>query len=195
MSIELPATPTARAALDVATRFCPPALLNHSVRSYLWGVAYADAHSIAYDDELYFVSAMLHDIGLTAAFDSHTVPFEEAGGSFAWAFGMAAGWSADRSARADEIIVRHMRKDVPAVEDPESHLLQAATSWDVAGRRAAEFPMALRAEVLEAYPRLDFGARFLELFKDQTERKPGSAAAKATTSGIAAVISANPLDH
>ncbi|WP_212829699.1 HD domain-containing protein [Catellatospora sp. TT07R-123] len=195
MSIGLPTTPTARAALDVATRFCSPALLNHSVRSYLWGVAYANAHDVAFDDELYFVSAMLHDIGLTTPFDSHTVPFEEAGGHLAWAFGIAAGWPADRSARADEIIVRHMRKDVPATEDPESHLLQVATSWDVSGRRATEFPTALRAEVLEAYPRLDFGAQFVELFKDQTERKPGSAAAQATNGGIAARISANPLDH
>jgi hypothetical protein len=47
----------------VATRFCSPALLNHSVRSYLWGVTYGIAHGIAFDDELYYVSALLHDIG------------------------------------------------------------------------------------------------------------------------------------
>jgi hypothetical protein len=194
MSITIPVTPAARAASEVAARFCSPALLNHSIRAYLWGVSYARAHGVDFDDELYFVSSMLHDIGLTAAFDSHTVPFEEAGGHLAWVFGAAAGWPADRCARVDEIIVLHMREDVPAAEDPESHLLQVATSWDVSGRRAEEFPPALRAQVLAAYPRLGFGAEFVELFAGQAARKPGSAAAEATTSGIASRIEANPLE-
>lgn len=55
--------------------------------------------------------------------------------------------------------------------------------------------MALRSEVLRAYPRLGFGAEFLELFSEQTARKPGSAAAEATNGGIASRIAANPLDH
>ena len=46
----------------------------------LVGAMYGAAHGIAFDDELYYVSALLHDIGLTDAFDSHRVPFEEAGG-------------------------------------------------------------------------------------------------------------------
>ncbi len=74
-----PQTPAAKAALSVATRFYSPALLNHCVRSYLWGAAYAGAHAIAFDDELYYVSAMLHDIALTDPFDSHKIAFEEAG--------------------------------------------------------------------------------------------------------------------
>ena len=95
---EFPQTPTATAALAVATRFYTPALLNHCVRSYLWGTMYGAAHGITYDDELLYVSAMLHDIGLTDAFDSHRLPFEEAGGELAWVFGVAAGWPADRAA-------------------------------------------------------------------------------------------------
>jgi hypothetical protein len=84
----------------VATRFYSPALLNHCVRSYLWGTMYGTAHEIAFDDELYYVSALLHDIGLTEAFDSHRLPFENAGGHLAWVFGVAAGWSEERATRA-----------------------------------------------------------------------------------------------
>ena len=36
----VPKTPAADAALSVATRFCSPALLNHSLRCYLWGAMY-----------------------------------------------------------------------------------------------------------------------------------------------------------
>ncbi|HZE34716.1 MAG TPA: HD domain-containing protein, partial [Actinoallomurus sp.] len=98
-----PGTPAAAAALSVATRFFSPAVLNHSVRSYLWGAMYGTAHGIVFDDELYYVSALLHDIGLTEAFDSHTMPFEEAGAQLAWVLGVAAGWPAKRAARASEI--------------------------------------------------------------------------------------------
>lgn len=189
-----PETPTAVAALSVATRYCSPALLNHCVRSYLWGAMYGRAHGITFDDELYYVSALLHDIGLTEAFDSHRLPFEDAGGHLAWVFGIAAGWPADRAARVEKIIVLHMRDDVSPAADPEAHLLQIATSWEVVGRRPEEFPPETSAEMLARYPRLGFGAEFLACFKDQARRKPGSAAAASVDKDVAGRIGANPLE-
>lgn len=189
-----PQTPAATNALSVATRFYSPALLNHCVRSYLWGTVYAASHAIAYDDELYYVSALLHDIGLTAPFDSHRVSFEEAGGDLAWVFGVAAGWTEERAARAMKIIVLHMRDDVPADVDPESHLLQVATSWDVSGRQPEDFSAEVRAETLARYPRLGFGGEFLACFEDQARRKPDGATAALVASGAAGRIKANPLD-
>jgi hypothetical protein len=194
MSINLATTSAAQAALEVATRFYSPALLNHSIRAYLWGVSYGARHGVVFDDELYFVSAVLHDIGLTAEFDSHTRPFEEARGHLAWVIGTADGWPRERCRRAEEIIVQHMRARVPATEDPESHLLQIAAGWDVAGHHATEFPMELRAEVLGSYPRLGFSPEFLMLSKDQAARKPDSAAAAKIHNDLASRIAANPLD-
>jgi HD domain len=189
-----PVTPAAEAALSVASRFCSPALLNHCIRSYLWGAMYGTAHGIAFDHELYYVAALLHDIGLTEAFDSHRLPFEEAGGQLAWVFGVAAGWPAERAARVSEIIVLHMRDEVAPADDPESHLLQVATNWEVAGRRPEEFPPDARAQMLARYPRLGFGAEFLACFEDQARRKPGSAAAAAVDKNAAGRIAANPLE-
>ncbi len=189
-----PQTPAAEAALAVANRFYSPALLNHCVRSYLWGTMYATEHRIAFDDELYYVSALLHDIGLTDAFDSHTLAFKDAGGDLAWVFGIAAGWPAGLAARAAEIIVLHMRDDVSAAVDPESHILQVATSWEVVGRRPGEFPPEARANMLARYPRRGFGAEFTACFQDQARRKPASAAAASMANDGAARIAANPLD-
>jgi hypothetical protein len=91
-----PQTSAATAALSVAARFYSPALLNHCVRSYLWGTSYASAHGISFDDELYYVSALVHDVGLTDPFDSHRVPFEEAGGDVAWVYWLGCGRTATR---------------------------------------------------------------------------------------------------
>jgi HD domain len=189
-----PQTPAATAALSVAARFYSPALLNHCVRSYLWGAMYGAVHGIAFDDELYYVAALLHDIALTDPFDSHRVAFEEAGGDLAWVFGVAAGWPASRAARAAEIIGLHMRDDISSEADPESHMLQVATGWDVAGRRPEEFPVDARAEVLARYPRQGFGDEFLACFEDQARRKPSSAGAASIANNGARRIKANPLD-
>jgi hypothetical protein len=191
----LPDTPAAAAALEVSAKYCSPALLNHSVRSYLWGRTYAAAQAFDFDAELLCVASLLHDIGLTEVFDSHTVAFEDAGGQLSWVFGAAAGWPATRRNRVAEIIILHMRDMVAASEDPESHLLQVATSFDVSGRYAEHFPEEARIEVLARYPRLDFRAEFLDLCTRQAKRKPGSAAAELIQAGLATRIAANPLDR
>ncbi|WP_406512488.1 HD domain-containing protein [Streptomyces sp. NBC_00161] len=188
-------TASGRAALEIAAEYADASLLNHSVRSYAFGAQYAARHGLSYDEELFYVSALVHDLGLTAPFDSHTLPFEEAGGHVARVLTAGLGWPADRRARAQEVIVLHMRDDVTAAEDVESHLLQVGTSADVSGLRVAEFEAAFTAELLEAYPRLGFGASFLALVEDQAVRKPDCAAASYVAGGAAQRIGANPLDQ
>src|SRR3954451_7966276 len=122
-----PENSTARAALEVAAAYCSPALLNHCLRSHIWAASYGISYGIDFDAELLYVSAMLHDIGLVKEFDSHTVPFEEAGGHVAWFFGAAADGPVERRVRAAEVIVRHMWDKVDVNADPEGHLLEIGT--------------------------------------------------------------------
>ncbi|WJY42343.1 cyanamide hydratase [Streptomyces sp. P9-2B-2] len=190
----IPDTRACRAALEVASAYCSPALLNHSVRAYLWAAAYASAQDIAFDPELLYVSAMFHDLGLVKEFDSHTVPFDEAGGHVAWVFAAGAGWPVERRVRASEVVVRHMWDEVNVAMDPEAHLLVYSTSLDISGRRPDTLSADLRTEVLARYPRLGLGEEFLACFRDQAARKPDSSAAAAVRQGIAARIAANPLD-
>ncbi|MFF4416324.1 HD domain-containing protein [Streptosporangium sp. NPDC001559] len=193
--IVVPETPATRAALEVATAYCSPALLNHSVRAYLWAAAYAAMNDIAFDAELLYVSSMLHDIGLVREFDSHTVPFEEAGGHLAWVFCAAAGWPVERRARASEVIVRHMWNEVDVEKDPEGHLLELSTGLDISGRRSEAFPEELRAEILERHPRLGIAGEFAACFEDQAKRKPTSLAGHFVRNGFAARVASNILDR
>ncbi|HEY6469940.1 MAG TPA: HD domain-containing protein [Candidatus Dormibacteraeota bacterium] len=192
--ITLPGTPVCDAAVEVVTTYASPALVNHSLRSYIWGVSYAERQDIAFDAELLFVAAMLHDIGLVPEFDSHTVPFEEAGGHVAWVFGAGAGWPVARRQRVAEIIVRHMWNDVDVASDPEGHVLELATGLDISGRHPEWWPEELRGVVLAALPRLGLREEFLGCFQEQARRKPESTAGQAVASGIAARLAANVLD-
>ncbi|MFE4636758.1 HD domain-containing protein [Streptomyces sp. NPDC056773] len=188
-------TPAGRAALGVASEYADAALLNHSVRSYAFGAEYADRHGLSYDRELFYVSALLHDLGLTVPFDSHTLPFEEAGGHVARVLTAGLGWPRARRARAGEVIVRHMREDVTAAEDVESHLLQIGTTADVSGVGVTDADPVFTAALLTEYPRLGFGDAFLALVRDQAARKPQCAAAAFVAGGAEERIASNPLDR
>jgi hypothetical protein len=190
-----PSSVPSRSAFALASAYSSASLLNHVVRSYLWGAAIGISSGIAFDDELLYVSAMLHDLGLVEAFDNYALPFEEAGGHLARVFGTGAGWSPDRSGRAAEVIVRHMREPVEHDADPEGFLLQQATALDISGRRLELVAPELRRDVLRAWPRLSLVAEFGACFTRQADRKPDSAAGLAVRSGIAQRLASNPLER
>ncbi|WP_198951898.1 hypothetical protein [Mycobacterium sp. AT1] len=64
----------------------------------------------------------------------------------------------------------HMRVDVAPDVDPEAHLLQVATSWDVSGQRPEESPAETRAEIVGRHPRQGFSSEFIACFQDQATR-------------------------
>ncbi|MEV3993833.1 HD domain-containing protein [Streptomyces sp. NPDC049837] len=192
--LKTPDTPACAAALEVATAYCSPAILNHCVRAYIWAAAHGTAHGIPYDPELLYVAAMLHDIALMPEFDSHTVGFEQAGGHVAWVFAAGAGWPVARRRQLAEVIVAHMLDDVDVHRDPEGHLLERSTSLDISGRHMDDFPAAFTAEVLGRHPRLGIAEEFLACFRDQAARKPDSSPAAALRNDIAGRILTNPLD-
>jgi hypothetical protein len=191
--IPVPATAATAAVAEVLRQYSPPALVNHCHRSYLLAAALAKTGGVDVDWELLYVASLLHDIALEPAFDSHTLPFEEAGGHVAWVFTAGAGWPVERRDRAAAIVVAHMRGTDPAV-DPEGDLLDVATGLDISGRNVERWSEPLLTEMLAAYPRLDLAERFTACFRDQAVRKPQSAAAAAIGTGVADRLATNPLE-
>ncbi len=194
--ITAPDTPAARAALRVGERYYGPSLLNHCLRSYHWAVFCAGRRRIAFDGELLYVAALLHDIGLVSEFDHHTASFELAGADVAWVFGAAAGWSDTRCAKVGDAVIAHVGPDVvsPAV-DTEGHLLNIATSLDVLGIDCDQWSIAERAAVLDRYPRLGISTEIIDCFRAQAEHKPDSFPARALNQSALRRIHANPLDR
>ncbi|MFJ8309101.1 MULTISPECIES: HD domain-containing protein [unclassified Streptomyces] len=193
--VEIPAGRAAEAARTVCAEYADEALRHHSVRSYVFGAAYAKERQLAFDAELLYVSALLHDLALTPPFDSHTLPFEEAGGHLARVFTDGLGWDTARRDRAAEIIVLHMRDDVSPEQDVESHLLQIGTTADVSGGGLGAFDAEFTAELLRHHPRVGFSAAFVALFQDQAVRKPKCAAAALVAGDWADRVAAHPLER
>lgn len=195
VDIPVPDSRTCRAAFETAAEHASPALLNHSVRAYLWAAAYAHARGMEPDHELLYVAAMFHDLGLVPQFDAHAVPFEEAGGHVARVFAAGAGWPPGRRTRLHEVVVRHMWPEVDPDLDLEGHLLELSTGLDVSGRGPGDWPAALRTEVLAAWPRLGLAEEFARCLAAQAERKPTSLAAGLVGRGALTAIATNALDR
>ena len=178
-----PPSEVADRALAVARRWCTPAVVNHCIRSWVWAALLGESERIEFDAELLFVSAMLHDLGVGEPFDSHSVPFETAGGAVAWAFAAGADWSEHRRGRVMEVIERHMWVDVDPAQDAEGYLLEAATSLDVAAAGAERWDADLIRAVTSRVPRLAFSTEFAAAIHDQAARKPQSTAHRLDGSG------------
>jgi HD domain len=190
--LPVPTSAAAVAALEVVRAYSSPALVNHCQRSYLYAVDLGLRRGIAFDVELLYVAAMLHDLGLVEAFDAHRRDFETAGGDVAWVFAAGAGWPLERRHRVARVIVDHMRDDVDQGADPEGHLLMLATSLDISARRTDDWDAQTVREVLAAHPRLDLAGEFVACFTDQAARKPHSSAAAAMAGGIAERMARHP---
>jgi hypothetical protein len=193
--IPAPDTAAARAALELATEYHTPSLLNHVLRSWLWAEGFATVEGLhGIDRELLYVSAVLHDIGIVPAYDNHTLAYEDAGGHVAKALTAGAGWPAARRTRAHEVIVRHNWPEVDPAFDPEGHLLEVATALDISGVRPDALPEEFRREVVTAFPRLSLAAEFTACVTDQAERKPDTAAKRIVDRGVAEKLLRNPLE-
>jgi len=71
--------PDSRAAIE-AERLCreesPPVLYAHALRSYFFAWLLGKRDGLRFDEELLYVGCVLHDIGLTLAYDDPVRSFE-----------------------------------------------------------------------------------------------------------------------
>jgi len=193
LGMPVPDSMLARRARELIADVAAPFLVNHSVRSYAWAVELARHDRLQFDPEILYVSAMLHDIGLTPAYDI--------GGSYDVDGAIAAerlvGEAGEPVARARaiyDVIALHNLETLPPDPAPEVILLWDSTGIDVTGERFADVRPAIIPGLLAAYPRVDFKREFSALLVDQSSRKPTSAAAIMVAAGMLDAIAQAPFD-
>ena len=193
LGMPVPDSALARRARELITDVAAPFLVNHSVRSYAWAVELARHDELAFDPEILYVSAMLHDIGLVPAYDL--------GGSFEVDSAIAAERLAREAGEPDEraravydVIALHNDDTLPPGAASEVVLLWDSTGVDVTGDRFADVRSEIVPGVLAAYPRLTFKREFASRFADQASRKPTSKAAQMVNEGILEAIAQAPFE-
>jgi hypothetical protein len=178
LSTTVPDTKLAAAAEALAVRVSPPALVGHCRRTYAFGSALLQRQHKAFDAELFYVAAMLHDLGLTDEYEDGVTPFEQRGADAAREMLLAEGAAMETADLVREAIALHL--NVSAADDPRPEVagVTIGAAVDVLGSRITDLPTTLVARIIEEYPRLDFKAMLTKAIGRQVELKPDSRIAR-----------------
>ena len=145
------------------------------MRTYLFGalMLLGEGRNFAAEDA--FIASALHDLGLLPPFESARESFETDGANTAerWALGHG-----DTAGAADRIWYAVQMHDGPWAltrrQGAEAMLVALGAGIDVDGPQPGQLEPARIAQVLEAFPRLDFKRQFTALLIAHCQRKPDS---------------------
>ena len=195
-AIRVPDSRLCRDAEAHAAAACEDWLLNHCLRTYAWGFLLGAAERRAFDEEILFVAAILHDLGLAGAAATTDVRpvecFAVQGAFAAEAFLAARDEAGDRNRRVAEAISLHMNVRVGVGAGVEAHLLHEGAAMDVIGARLDEIPEAARGSVLARHPRLEMKRDIAAAMERQAARRPRSRVAFLCGLGFVTMIRRAP---
>jgi hypothetical protein len=146
-----------------------PSLYNHCVRAFLLGMFDAGRRQLYVDEEVVFISAMLHGLALTET--RHGDPkksYEENSAEFARTFAIEGGFSAERVEKIANGILRHA--DQTPAADPDVALVMIGAAQDIYGPAPDELSGGLLRSVEAEVPRLDFKRTFVATLREHVAR-------------------------
>jgi len=172
--IRLPDSALAHKAVDLASRVSADVVRTHVLRTFVFGSLVGKEQGLRYDEELFFLGAVLHDLGLTAEFRSNE-RFEVAGADAAASFLHEEGVTPERREIVWDAIALHTSVGIASRKRPEIALVHIGAGVDVLGMGLDTLPPTLVAETLEALPRYDFKNAFFSALVETLAQAPQSA--------------------
>lgn len=169
--VRIPDSAAAKEAEEVCGGL-PPSVANHSRRCYLWGAILAAQDGIAFDEEIFYVAALMHDAGMpVAAAEGHDCCFTLDSVLAVRALHAPLEPQARRHA-VEEAIALHLNPEVARERGAEAHLMNAAAALDVLGMRLWEVEPRAKAAVLDRHPRHGFKAEWDALCRAHIRAMP-----------------------
>jgi hypothetical protein len=171
--VPIPRSALANGAVALSRKSCPDYLFNHCMRTFLFGALSLQKQKIAYSADEAFIAAALHDMGLLPAFESPKSSFEIDGANVAEKYMRDA-----KMPDADSDIVWHAvemhdgKWALTKRQGPEAMLVSLGAGSDVDGPDPGFADAKEIAEIVAAFPRLQFKKRFTALLIDHCKRKP-----------------------
>jgi hypothetical protein len=191
----VPDSEICRRAWDLARTASTPVVLNHAMRTHAFGAVLAARSGIRLDPEVFFVAAVLHDLGLTAASETEDGSFEWVGARRAAAFCAEHGLDARRTRLVHDAVALHSSVGLAHHREPEVALVHFGAGVDVLGLRLDEIPTTLLRTILERHPRLAFKHCFATLLERQATTKPRSHIAGPLGLGFVGRLRAAPFEE
>jgi HD domain len=172
---QLPDSGIARAARQFVFDVSPAFVAHHSLRSYLFARELATAKGLQpdvdYDDELVFLSCILHDLGVTEHANGDQ-RFEVDGADAAARFLSDHGVSETRVTTAWQAIALHTSIGLAHRFGPEQAITQMGIGADIVGTDKHLLPMGFADQVHSSWPRHDLGYALAEVIARQVHANP-----------------------
>jgi hypothetical protein len=159
-------------ATALVAELSPPFLFNHCARSFLFGDAIGKRDGLQYDRELLYLSAILHDLGLTDAYVGGDQRFEVEGADRARAFLVEHGLPEGKADVVWDAIALNTSFGIALRKGPEIALTHLGVSADFLGTRLADVSSETVAQIVREYPRPDFISSATNLLVGCARRKP-----------------------
>ena len=174
--IRIPDSKLSVAALELVKSESHTSIYKHVLRTFVFGALAARAERIRFDEELFFLGAVLHDLGLTERFGVSVGRFEVVGADAAQSYLSGEGVSSERAAVVWEAIALHTSNGIALRRAPEVVLVHIGASIDVMGLGLEKLPPAVVAQTIEALPRDNFKKVFVEVLFSRIKKDPLSVA-------------------
>ncbi|MBI1263060.1 MAG: HD domain-containing protein [Rhizobiales bacterium] len=190
----VPDSALAQQALALVAEVSPVYLLNHSLRTFAFGAVLGRRETLRFDRELFFLAAIMHDLGLTDRFEG-PAPFELQGARAARGFLLEKGVAETKADCVHEAIALHARVGEAEKGSPEGRLVHFGAGVDVAGFRIYDLRRQDVDRVVARWPREQFKSCFCHLMQDQARLKPQSNIAGLVGLGFTKMIEAGPFSE
>ncbi|MBH1392578.1 HD domain-containing protein [Stenotrophomonas maltophilia] len=173
--IRIPDSQLAREATDLVRDTESSLLFHHSRRVFLFGALTGQKRDLAFDDELLYIGAMFHDMGLTPAYSSFDDRFEVDGANAARDFLRRHGLAEERIDIVWDAIALHTTPGIPQHKKPEVALVTAGVEMDVLGMGLLTLEQDKRDQVVLSHPRgPSFKEGIIQAFYDGIRHKPAT---------------------
>ena len=173
--MDLPDSDIATAAKEFVFDVSPAFVANHSVRSYLFARELAGAKGLRpdvdYDDELVFLSCVLHDLGATDHANGDQ-RFEVDGADAAARFLREHGVQEDRVTTVWQAIALHTSVGIAHRFGAVHAITHLGIGTDIVGTDRDLLAQGFADRVHEAWPRHDLGYALTEVIARQVEANP-----------------------
>ena len=168
----VPDSKLTREASGLLYEYSTPLLINHSHRAFFWANEFGRQTGKPYDQELLFICAAFHDIGLLKTFRTADDRFEVDSANAMRQFLDLHGVPHTRIQTAWDAVSLHTTPGIAAYKPIEVELLYNGVGLDVLGIGYEGLDSKLRDKVVAAFPRTDFHRQIARAFYDGFGYKP-----------------------
>jgi hypothetical protein len=171
--VRIPDSRLAREASELVAEVSPDFVEAHARRSHVFAALLGRALGMAHDEELLYLSVILHDLGVTERFATGE-RLEVSGARAAADFARGGGLADDRVGVVWDAVALHASAGIADAKGGEVALTHFGVALDVIGLRGDVLGPGVVDAVVATFPRRNFKKAFHELIVAQAARNPSA---------------------